>query len=61
MPVSVPTPEQLKRIAAEMHLSLTDSDIASFIALMKPSIEPGTTRAGSRGRRRANSRARPWP
>ncbi len=39
MPVSVPTPEQLKRIAAEMHLSLTDSDIASFIALMKPSID----------------------
>ncbi len=39
MPVSVPTPEQLKRIAAQMHLSLTDSDIASFIALMKPSID----------------------
>ena len=39
MPVSVPTPEQLKRIAEEMGLSLTDSDIASFIALMKPSID----------------------
>jgi amidase len=39
MPVSLPTPEQLKRIAAEMNLSLTDSDIASFLTLMKPSID----------------------
>jgi len=39
MPVSLPTPEQLKRIAAEMNLSLTDSDIASFRALMQPSID----------------------
>jgi amidase len=39
MPVSLPTPEQLKRIAEEMNLSLTDSDIASFRALMQPSID----------------------
>ena len=31
MPVSVPTPDQLKYIAAEMGLSLTDADIDSFI------------------------------
>jgi amidase len=39
MPVSVPTPDQLKYIAAEMGLALTDADIDSFITLMKPSIE----------------------
>ena len=39
MPVSVPTPDQLKAIAAEMGLALTDADIDSFITLMKPSIE----------------------
>jgi len=39
MPVSLPTPDQLKRIAEEMNLSLTESDIASFLALMKPSID----------------------
>src|SRR5437870_12180624 len=39
MPVSLPTPAQLKAIAAEMNLSLTDSDVDSFIALMKPSID----------------------
>ena len=39
MPVSLPTPEQLKRIAADMNLSLTDADVASFLALMKPSID----------------------
>ena len=39
MPVSVPTPAQLKDIAAEMGLALTDADIDSFITLMKPSIE----------------------
>ena len=39
MPVSVPTPRQLKQIAEEMGLSLTDADIESFIALMRPSIE----------------------
>jgi amidase len=39
MPVSMPTPEQIRHIAAEMQLSVTDSDIASFIALMKNSID----------------------
>lgn len=39
MAVTVPTPEQLKEIAAQMGLSLTESDVASFIALMRPSIE----------------------
>ena len=39
MPVSLPTPAQLEAIAAEMNLSLTESDIDSFIALMKPSID----------------------
>ena len=39
MPVSVPTPDQMKAIAAEMGLALTDADIDSFITLMKPSIE----------------------
>ena len=39
MPVSLPTPDQLKRIAEEMNLSLTESDIASFLALMQPSID----------------------
>ncbi len=39
MPVSLPTPQQLKRIAAQMNLSLSDADVASFLALMKPSID----------------------
>src|SRR4029434_4104867 len=39
MPVTSPTPDQLKRIADEMGLSLTDQDIASFSALMAPNIE----------------------
>src|SRR5438552_2615742 len=39
MPVRLPTPDQLKAIAAEMGLSLTDADVASFIGLMKPSID----------------------
>jgi amidase len=39
MPVSLPTAEQLKRIADQMNLSLTDADAASFLALMKPSID----------------------
>ncbi len=39
MPVSVPTPEQLKAIAQQMGLSLTESDIASFLALMRPSVD----------------------
>src|SRR5260370_3317807 len=39
MPVSLPTPDQLKRIAEKMNLSLTEADVASFLALMKPSID----------------------
>src|SRR2546430_6918976 len=39
MPVTVPTPAQLQDIAAKMGLSLTDSDIASFITLMKPNVD----------------------
>jgi amidase len=38
MPVTVPTPDQLKGIAAQIGLSLTDADIASYIDLMRPSI-----------------------
>jgi len=39
MPVTAPTPDQLKQIASEMGLSLTDGDVESFIELMKPSVE----------------------
>jgi hypothetical protein len=39
MPVTVPTPDQLKQIAGEMGLSLTESDVASFIDLMRPNID----------------------
>ena len=39
MPVTSPTPDQLKQIADEMGLSLTKSDIASFIALMQPNVD----------------------
>jgi amidase len=39
MPVSTPTPAQLREIAAKMGLSLTDNDIASFLTLMQPTIE----------------------
>src|SRR5689334_8446003 len=39
MQVTAPTPDQLRKIAGEMGLSLSDSDIDSFIALMKPSVE----------------------
>jgi len=39
MPVTVPTPEQLKQIANEMGLSLGDADVASFIELIKPNID----------------------
>jgi amidase len=39
MPVTVPTPDQLKQIADEMGLSLTESDVASFIALMGPNVD----------------------
>src|SRR5215813_11509746 len=39
MPVTLPTPDQLRKIAGDMGLSLTESDVDSFIALMKPSVE----------------------
>src|SRR2546421_4742605 len=39
MSVTAPTPDQLKEVAAKMGLSLTDGDIASFIALMQPSVD----------------------
>jgi amidase len=39
MSVCVPTPEQLKAIADQMGLSLTDNDIASFIDLMKANVD----------------------
>ena len=39
MPVSAPTPDQLQQIARQMGLSLTDSDVASFLGLMQPSLE----------------------
>jgi amidase len=39
MSVTVPTPEQLKEVARQVGLSLTDRDVASFIALMQPNIE----------------------
>ena len=39
MPITAPTHDELKKIASEMGLSLTESDVASFIALMKPTVE----------------------
>ncbi len=39
MAVSPPTSDQLKVIADAMGLALTESDLASFVALMKPSID----------------------
>jgi amidase len=39
MAVSPPTPDQLKALAETMGLALTESDLASFAALMKPSID----------------------
>jgi amidase len=39
MAVSVPTADQLKEIAARMGLSLSNDDIASLIALMRPSVD----------------------
>ncbi|HSD10277.1 MAG TPA: amidase [Candidatus Binatia bacterium] len=39
MAVTVPTPDQLREIAAKIGLSLTDDDVSSFIGLMRPSID----------------------
>jgi amidase len=38
MPVSLPTPKQLEKIADDMGLSLTAADLTSFIGLMAPSV-----------------------
>ncbi len=39
MPVTTPTPDQFRAIADKMGLSLTEDDVASFLALLQPSIE----------------------
>jgi amidase len=39
MPVTIPTPAQLQEMAAKIGLSLTDSDVASFLTLMHPNVE----------------------
>ena len=39
MAVQVPTPEQLRDVAMEIGLDLTDDDLESFIALIRPSID----------------------
>ncbi|HUE39966.1 MAG TPA: amidase [Candidatus Binatia bacterium] len=39
MSVTPPTPRQLREIADKVGLSLTDADVASFIALMAPSVD----------------------
>src|SRR5689334_2637441 len=38
MAVQVPTEEQLRQVAAEVGLALTDADVKSFIDLMRPSV-----------------------
>ena len=38
MAVQVPTEEQLREVAADVGLSLTDADVKSFIDLMRPSV-----------------------
>jgi hypothetical protein len=38
MAVQVPTPEQIKAAATEVGLSLTDTDIHSYIELMRPNV-----------------------
>jgi amidase len=38
MPVAIPTSDQLNDIAAQIGLTLSDADVASFIGLMTPSI-----------------------
>jgi amidase len=38
MAVSVPTPSQLRQVASEIGLDLTDGDVTSFIELMRPSV-----------------------
>ena len=38
MAVQVPTPTQLREVAEEIGLSLSDADVTSFIELIRPSI-----------------------
>jgi amidase len=38
MPVEMPTPSQLRKIADEVGLHLSDGDVDSFIELMRPTI-----------------------
>ena len=38
MAVQVPTEEQLRQVASDVGLSLSDSDVKSFIDLMRPGI-----------------------
>jgi amidase len=38
MAVQVPTPEQLRDVARDMGLSLTDADVESFIGLIRPNV-----------------------
>ena len=38
MAVQVPTPVQLRQVADELGLSLTDADVESFIGLLRPSV-----------------------
>ena len=38
MAVSVPTPSQLREVATEVGLDLTDADVTWFIELMRPSV-----------------------
>jgi len=45
MSVTAPTEQQLREIADKIGLSLTDADVASFIALMQPSVEGYNTLA----------------
>jgi len=38
MAVQVPTPQQLRQVADEIGLSLTDADVTSFIDLLRPNV-----------------------
>ena len=38
MAVQVPTPTQLRQVAEELGLALTDADVESFIGLIRPSV-----------------------
>jgi amidase len=38
MAVQVPTPSQMREIAADIGMSFTEEDMTSFIELMKPSV-----------------------